>query len=112
MDNILAQTYAACMWAYQHAKFSGHEQDAEDFRYASQSARVDLRYVDGICLEQLLEHHPIVCMLPRGNTDVEGFESLSDRGMPQDIIWCSWLFDEPTNGWIAMFLWRQKEDKL
>lgn len=86
MDNILAESYAACMRADRDAKLSCHEQDAQDFAHSRQTARVNLADVDRLRLHQLLEHHPVVRVLSRRDTDTERAERLAHSSMAQNII--------------------------
>ena len=72
-----------------------HEQNTQDLADASQTARVDLADVDGLCLKQLLEHHPVVGVLAGRYADTEGLERLAHSGVSEDIVWRCGLLNEP-----------------
>lgn len=95
VDDILAQADAARVWAHGDAELGRHEEHREDFRHAGETARVDLYNVDCFGLQQLLEDHAVVCVLARRDANPVGLERLTDRGMPEDVVRCGWLLDEP-----------------
>lgn len=72
-----------------------HQENAENLTDATKTTGVNLTNVDGLGLEQLLEDHAIVGMLPRRDTDAVGLQSLADCGVSKDIVRSRGLFDEP-----------------
>lgn len=114
MDNILAQSDSAGMWAHRDAepkcgnKYSNacassqsslgsHEEHAEYLTDAGKTARVNLHYINCLGLEQLFEHHPVVRVLACGDTDTVRLQSFPDSRVPEDIIRRSRLLNEPEN---------------
>jgi hypothetical protein len=73
----------------------GHEQYANNLTYTCQPARVNLAYINSFGLEQLLEHHAIVCVFTSGNANSMGLECLADGSMPKDVVRSSGFLDEP-----------------
>ena len=51
--------------------------------------------VDGFSLEQLLEDHAVVGMLPRRDTNAVGLQSIADCGVSKDVVRSRGLFDKP-----------------
>ena len=74
---------------------SGHKQNAQHFAHACESARVNLAHIDCFGLEQLLEHHPVVRVLPGRDADPVRLQCLANRGMAKDVVRCSGLLDKP-----------------
>jgi len=81
VDDIFAEPNATCVWADRYAEFGSHEKDAEDFADTCQTAGIDLAYVNGLGLQELLEDHAIVGMLSCGNTDAMRFQRLANGGV-------------------------------
>ena len=98
MDDMLAQTHTPGMGADRDSELGGHQQNREDLAHASEPDGVDLADVDCFRLEKLLENHPVMCMFARRDPDTIWLESISDGGVPEDIIWSGGLLDEPS-GW-------------
>ena len=61
--DVLAQADAAGVRADGHAELGGQQQDGEDLVDAAEPAAVDLADADGVRLEELLEHDPVVAVL-------------------------------------------------
>ena len=95
MDNMLAQTHTSSVRADEDTELGSHQQNGENLTHTSEADGVDLTDVDGFSLEQLLEDHPVVCVLAGRNTDTIWLESLSDGGMAKDIIRSSGFLDKP-----------------
>lgn len=72
-----------------------HQQHTQHFTDACESAGINLTNIDRVRLEQLLEHHTVMCMFPSCNTDSVRLECTPDRSMAKSIIWCRRLLDEP-----------------
>ena len=87
----LAQADAAGMRADRHAELGGHEQHGEHLVHAAQPARVDLAHRDRLCLQQLLEHHPVVDVL--AGCDADRGHAPGDRRVPQDVVRAGRLLD-------------------
>lgn len=64
-----------------------HEKNGQDLINATQSAGIDLADVDGIRLQKLFEHHPVLAVFAGGNSDIVRLESTADGGMPEDVVW-------------------------
>lgn len=95
MDYILAQAYATSVRTHGDAELGCHEQDAQHLRDTRQPTRVDLAHIDRLRLQELLEDHAVVCVLARGDADVERLERLAHRGVPEDVVGRRGLLDEP-----------------
>ena len=95
MDDILAQAHSACMRAHGDPELGRHEQDAQDLAHARKSARIDLAHVDRLRLQELLEHHPVMRVLARRDADPVWLQCFADGRMPEDVVRCRRLFDEP-----------------
>lgn len=65
MHDIVGQADATSVRAHGNAHLGRHEQDCENLVDAGKAARVDLANVDGFGSEELLEAHPVVCVLAR-----------------------------------------------
>jgi len=95
MNNVLAQTHTSSVRADRDTELGGHQQHGEDLAHAGKADGVDLADVDGFGLEELLEDHPVVCVLTGRDADPIRLESLSDGGVTENIIWSSRFLDEP-----------------
>lgn len=95
VDDVLAQAHAAGVRADDDAELGGHEEDGEDLGDAGETAGVDLADVDRVGLQELLEDHAVVRVLAGCDADAVGLQRLSDGCVPEDIIGCCGLFDEP-----------------
>ena len=67
--DVLAEADAAGVGADGDAEFCGEEDDGEVFVDAGDAAAVDLADVDGLGLEELLEHDAVVAVLAGGDAD-------------------------------------------
>lgn len=72
-----------------------HEKYAQDFADTCQTAGIDLAYINGFGLQELLEDHAIVGMLAGGNTNPMRLQCLANCSVAKDVVRCGWLFDEP-----------------
>lgn len=71
-----------------------HEENTEHLTYATQSTRVNLRHIDGLCLKKLFKDHAVVRVLSRRDANVVGLEGSSNGGVAEDIIWsCRFLYE-------------------
>jgi hypothetical protein len=52
----------------------------------SQATQVDLADVYRVRLEELLEYHPVMCMLPHRNADPQWFQSTTNGRVSEDVI--------------------------
>lgn len=73
-----------------------HEKYAQDFADTCQTAGIDLTYINGFGLQELLEDHAIVGMLAGGNADAMRLQCLANCSVAEDVVWCGWFLDEPT----------------
>ena len=73
-----------------------HEEHAEHLADARETTRVDLTDIYRLRLEQLLEHHPVMRVLAGRDANPMCLERTPDRGVPQYIIGCRRLLNEPT----------------
>jgi hypothetical protein len=83
------------MRADRDAELGGHKQNSKHLAHTSKANGVDLTDVDGFGLEKLLEDHSVMCVLTRRDANAVRLESLSDRGMAEDIVRSSGFLDEP-----------------
>lgn len=95
VDDILAETDTSSVRADGDAELRRHEKDGENLVDTGKTARVDLDDVDGLGLEKLLENHPVVGVLSRGDSDAVGLEGLADLGMAGDVVRGGGLLNEP-----------------
>lgn len=95
MDDMLAQTHTPGMGADRDAELCRHQQNRENLAHTSEADGVDLANVDGFGLEKLFEDHPVMRMFAGGNANTVRLEGLPDGGVAEDIVWSSWLLDEP-----------------
>jgi hypothetical protein len=96
VNNILAQSYTTRVRAYRLAELGGHQEHSEYLADTGKTTRINLNYIDCVRLEELLEHHAIMCVFASGNADAVGFEFAPDAGMTEDAIdtvSCAWLCD-------------------
>src|SRR5579883_2992644 len=63
------------MRAYRDVEFGCHENDGKVFIHACESATVNLAYVNGPGLHQLLEHDAVVTVLASSNAHLRHFRS-------------------------------------
>ena len=75
----------------------GHEKYAQNFADTCQTAGIDLAYINGFGLQQLLEDHAIVGMLPGGNANSMRLQCLANCSVAKNVVWRSRLFDEPAD---------------
>src|SRR6266496_6801490 len=67
--HILAQPDAARVRAYWYLELRSHQQDGEHFVYAAETTAINLAKPDGFGLQQLLEDHAILAVLPSCHSD-------------------------------------------
>ena len=73
----------------------GHEKYAQNFADTCQTAGIDLTYINGIGLQELLENHAIVGMLAGRNANPMRLQCLANCSVAKDVVRRSGLFDEP-----------------
>lgn len=114
VDNIFTEANATGVWADRYAEsdtcvsgtacmarlcvacvLGSHQKYAKDFADTCQTAGIDLAYINGFCLEELLEDHAIVGMLAGGNTNTMRLQCLANCSVAKDVVWRGRLFDEP-----------------
>ncbi len=95
MNHVFTQTDATSVRADGDAKLGGHQEHTNNFADTSKATRVDLADVDGLGLEELFEHHSVVCVFSSRNADTIGLQRLADSGVSEDVIRRSGLFNEP-----------------
>ena len=95
MNDVLAQTHTSGVRADRDAELGRHQQNGENLAHTSEADGVDLADVDGFSLEKLLEDHPVVCVLAGRDANTIWLESISNGGMPEDIVWSRGFLDEP-----------------
>src|SRR5260370_1374648 len=91
MLDKLTQTDTTSVWAHGDAKLSGQQQVRDILVDAGYSSRVDLENVDGLGLQKLFEHHPVLHDF--SSRDLDWSDSPPDRGMPEDIVCAGGLLD-------------------
>ena len=94
--HVLAQADAAGVRADGHLELGGEEEDGEHLVDAAEPAAVDLRNVDRVGLEELLEHHPVVAVL--AGRDPDRPHRLGDTSVPEDVVGARRLLDPPRFG--------------
>src|SRR5438105_12853000 len=91
MLHIFTKTNAARVRTDRDAEFGSHEENGQDFVYASDAAGIDLADADGVGLKELLEDDTILHMLAGGNTD---WRNCSCNGsMTKNIVWTGRLLN-------------------
>ena len=95
MYNIFAQSHTTSMRADRYPKFLSHQQYTQYLGDARKPARIDLAYIDSLCLQKLLECHSVVGVLSCGNSDPVGRESPTNGGVPKDVVRGCRLLDKP-----------------
>ena len=78
--DILAETDAARVRADRDPELGRQQLDRQDFVDAAQAAAVELAEADGLGLQELLEHDPILAMLAGGHADPERARALARSG--------------------------------
>jgi hypothetical protein len=73
----------------------GHEHNSQSLIHTTQAAGIDLADINGAGHEQLLEHDTVLAHFTGGDANAVRLESLPDGLVAHDIVWRSWLFDEP-----------------
>src|SRR3972149_12071474 len=84
MLHVLAETNAAGMRTDRDSELRRHEKHAEHFVHSSEPAGIDLTVADGLRLQELLEHNPVVAVLSPGDTD--GRDRARDSRVAEDIV--------------------------
>src|SRR5919197_2722825 len=82
--DVFAQADAAGMRANRNAELRGEEEYGEHLVHTADPARVDLADVDRLRLEELLEHHPILDVLARGDGDRRN--CVPNRRVPSHVV--------------------------
>src|SRR5215207_687054 len=80
----LAESDTACVWTDRHPELGGQQQDRDVFVDATDTCRIDLNNVNGVCLQQLLEDDPIGDVFPSGHLD--GRYLPSDAGVTKNVV--------------------------
>src|SRR3972149_2309359 len=91
MLHVLAETDAAGMRTDRDSELRRHEKHRDHFVHSSETAGIDLTVADGLRAPELLEHHPVVAVLSRGDTD--GRDRARDSRVAEDIVRVRGLFD-------------------
>lgn len=86
VDSILAQSDTTGVRAYGLAKLGCHKEHSEYLADTSETTRINLNDIDCVRLEELLEHHAIMCVFASGNANAVRFEFASDAGMTEDTV--------------------------
>src|SRR6516162_10206103 len=84
MLHVLAKTDATSMRANRHSKLGSQQNDRKIFIYSCKPAAIDLTYIQGSTLQELLKHHPIVTVLACCNSNLGYFPA--DSSMTQDVV--------------------------
>jgi len=74
------------MRAYRLAELGGHKQHREDLADTGETTGINLNDINCLGLEELLEHHAIMCVFASGNADAVGFEFAPDASMSEDAV--------------------------
>ncbi len=91
--DVLAETDAASVGADGDIEFGGEQDDGEVLVDAGYAAAVELEDVDGLGLEELLEHDAVVAVLAGGDADLGDFAA--DAGVAEDVVGAGGLFHPP-----------------
>ena len=74
------------MGAYRLSELGSHKEHREDLADTGETTGINLNDINCVRLEELLEHHAIVCVFAGGNTDAVGFEFAPDASMSEDAV--------------------------
>src|SRR5256714_11692353 len=91
--HVLAQAYAAGMWADGDAELRGEQQHGQDLIDPAQPATIDLTEADRTGLHELLEQDAVVTLLSGRDTDRR--DGPRDGGVTQHVVWAGRLLDPP-----------------
>jgi hypothetical protein len=80
----LAQADPAGVRADRHPELGGQQQVGQVLVHPGDAARVDLHDVDGIGLQQLLEHHPVGDLF--AGSDLDRPDAPADRRGAEDVL--------------------------
>jgi hypothetical protein len=86
MDSILAQSHTTGVRAYRLAKLGSHKEHSENLADTGETTGINLNDINCVRLEELLEHHAIMCMFASGNADAIGFEFAPDASMTENAV--------------------------
>jgi len=87
----LAQANATRVRVHAHTKLRGHEQNRQILVHAAHSGGINLNEVHRSSLQQLLEDHPVLSVLPRRHRHRRN--TAPDSCMPQHIVRARGLFN-------------------
>lgn len=90
--HILAEPDTAGVRANRDIEFCGHEDDGEVLVDSGETATIDLADINGVGLQKLFEHDPVVAVLTSGDAN-SGFAP--DAGVTEDVVGAGWLFHPP-----------------
>ena len=93
MLDVLAEADAAGVRADGDVELCGEEDDGEILIDAGYTAGVELEDVDGLGLEELLEHDAVVAVLAGGDADRGDFAA--NAGVAEDVVGAGGLFHPP-----------------
>lgn len=79
-----AQSDSAGVRAYRYVMVSGEQQDRDVLGDSAHPAGVELKHIDRLRPQQLLEHHSVVDVLASGDPDRS--HRLPDRRMAKDVV--------------------------
>jgi len=85
---VLWKADAAAVGDNGDVEFGGHEENGNDFVYATQAAGVDLANVDCARGEELLEHDAVLAHFTCCDADVVGLEGLADGFVSEHCVCC------------------------
>jgi len=86
MDSILAQSHTTGMRAYRLAELGSHQQHRENLTNTGETTGINLNDINCVRLEELLEHHAIMCVFASRNADAIGFEFAADTSMTENAV--------------------------
>ncbi len=91
MLDCFAQADSAGVRAHADTELCREQKDGDVLVHAGHPGGVNLEYFDGPCLQQLLEHHAVLHVLPCCHRD--GCHAAGDGGVPEDVIRAGGFFD-------------------
>jgi len=86
MDSILAQSHTTGVRAYRLAELGSHKEHCENLTNACETTGINLNDINCVRLEELLEHHAIMCVFASSNANAIGFEFAADAGMTENAV--------------------------
>src|SRR5271156_6303285 len=93
MLDILAQAYAASVWADGDIELRSHQNDRQILVHSAQPTAVDLTYVDSPGLHQLFEHDAVRAMFSSRNAHIR--DLTANASMTENVVGTCRLLHPP-----------------